>query len=176
MTLAVGIATRHGVWIGADSGTTADNATDRSYEPKIFRKSGWLIAGSGEWRVMDLVRYACDLPRPGENPHRTLCIDVKSELEKTFTEHGFDLKTDDEGTPYAPYFLLFSDGHMLWQIDHEGHAERRMVTTIGTGADYALGWLDRSDLGPAPDRVKAVLRATSKRYGMLQAPFTVEKA
>jgi hypothetical protein len=154
-----------------------DHATTRCVEPKLFRKSDWLICGAGNWRVIELMRYACDLPRPGSDPHRTLCLDVRAEFDKACTEHGFELALDDaDGEPHQPYWFLFSDGEHLWQIDYSGHAERLSVAAIGTGAEYALGWLARSDVGSPSERIKGALRATAARYGMLTGPYPVEAA
>ena len=97
MTLAIGLATSRGVWIGTDSGTTADEATEVCSAPKLWRSNGWLVASAGNWRASEIMRYDVEFPRPGNNPHRTLCMDLNTDLQKAFERNDWTLKVDDKG-------------------------------------------------------------------------------
>lgn len=178
MTLCVGLSTSRGVWIGTDSGSTADDVTEVATCPKIWRNNGWLIASAGNWRALEIMRYDLDFPNPGNNPHRALCMDLQTSLGQAFERNDFTLKTNDDGdvTDDSAYWILAARDGALWYIDYEGHAERMKRYAIGTGAAYAMGIIDSSDLGSAEKRIRRAMVESAKRYRCLIGPYTIEKA
>lgn len=178
MTLVIGLSTSRGVWIGADSGSTAGNATEICTSPKIWRSNDWLVASAGNWRALEIMRYDLEFPSPGQYPHRTLCMDLNNLLRQAFERNDWSLKIDENGDvdEVNAYTIICGYGDSLFQIDHDGHVERMRRAAIGTGTEYALGILDSSDLGSAEKRIRKALVQTAKRYRCLIGPYLVEKA
>lgn len=177
MTLCVGVTTRKGVWIGVDSGSSGDDATISVPEPKLFRANGWLVACCGDWRVIDVIKYAVDFPDIGANPHKSLCIDLNAEIIRRFKEHEIEIKLPgDDDAVGSEYEMLVSDGEKLWYIDQTGHAEQHYASAIGQGEEYALGIIDGSNIDDPVLKIKEAFKATAKRYRCLISPYLVEKA
>ncbi len=178
MTLCIGLSTSRGVWIGADSGSTAEGATDVCSAPKIWRSNGWLVASAGNWRALEIMRYDLEFPNPGHNPHRTLCMDFSNLLSQSFERNSWELIKDEDGEVKVgnDYYILAGYGDSLYQIDYYGHVEKMKRAAIGTGADYALGIIDGSDLGSAEKRIRKAMVQTAKRYRCLIGPYLVDKA
>ena len=178
MTLCVGLATARGVWIGADSGSTIEEATEVCTHTKLWRSNGWLVASAGNWRALEIIRYDLDFPKKFDEPHRALCMDLQTDIAKAFERNNFELKKNDEGdvtTEEAYYILAARDGH-LYFVEYTGHVERQRRYAIGTGADYAMGLIDSSDLGSAEKRIRRAMVQSAKRYRSLIGPYTIDKA
>lgn len=178
MTLCLGISTSRGVWIGADSGTTADGATEICTAPKIWRSNGWLVASAGIWRALEIIRYDVEFPPPSNSPHRALCMDLHTRLTQAFERNDWELTKNDEGdvTVENSYYILAGYGDDLFQIDFTGHVERMRRAAIGVGSEYALGLLDASELGSAEKKLRKTFVTTAKRYRELVGPYNIDKA
>ncbi len=178
MTICLGLSTARGVWIGCDSGSTSDNATEVCTAPKMWRSNGWLVASAGNWRALEIMRYDLEFPNPGQNPHRTLCMEMNTALGQAFERNDWELIKDASGEVELgnAFWILAGYGDALFQIDYFGHVERIKRGAIGTGTEYALGILDASDLGSAEKRIRKTMVQTAKRYRCLISPYLVEKA
>ncbi len=178
MTLCLGLSTNRGVWIGADSGTTLDEATEICSTPKIWRSNGWLVAVAGNWRAQEIMRYELEFPKNFYNAHKALCLDLNSDLQKAFERNDWTLKQDDKGEIDVTdaYTILAGHKDALFYIDHTGHVEKVKRAAIGTGSEYACGILDASELGSAETRIKKAFTTVSKRYRMIVGPYVIEKA
>src|SRR5678816_2583209 len=178
MTLCIGLSTSRGVWIGADSGSTADDVTEVVSCPKIWRNNGWLIGCAGNWRALEIMRYDLEFPNPGTNPHRALCMDLNTSLKQSFERNEWTIKVDSDGETDESdaYWILAARDNALWYIDYNGHVERMKRCAIGTGAAYAMGIIDSSDLGSAEKRIRRAMVQSAKRYRCLIGPYSVEKA
>lgn len=177
MTLVLGLSTSRGVWIGADSGSTIDEATEICGAPKIWRSNGWLVASAGNWRAQEIMRYDLDFPSPGQNPHKTLCMDLNTLLSQAFERNNWTLKFDDdhEIDETDAYSIIAGYKDALFAIDYNGHVERVRRAAIGTGTEYALGILDSSELGSAEKRLRKAFVQTAKRYRMIVSPYLIER-
>lgn len=177
MTLCIGVTTRKGVWIGIDSGSSGNEATISVPEPKMFRANGWLVGCCGDWRVIDVIKYAVNFPDIGNNPHKALCTELNSELITRFKEHDIEIKLpgDDDGTG-SEYEMLISDGEKLWYVDQTGHAEQHRTSAIGSGEEYALGLIDGSNIDDPVLKIKEAFKTTAHRYRAIISPFRIEKA
>jgi hypothetical protein len=179
LTLCVALATSRGVWIGADSGSTLEHATEVCRQPKVWRTAnGWLVASAGNWRALEIMRYDLEFPSPTGNLHRALCMDLQTSLAQAFERNNFELKKDSEGdvTVEEAYDLLVAHGNDLFSIDYTGHTEPVKRAAIGTGAEYALGLIDHCDLGSPERRIRKALVTAAKRYRCLIGPYVIERA
>ncbi len=178
MTLCLGLATSRGVWVGCDSGSTCGDATELCTAPKIWRSNGWLVASAGNWRALEIMRYDLEFPSPGQNPHRTLCMEFNTLLGQAFERNDWELKFDAEGEIDVSnaYNIITGYGDALFTIDYAGHVERVRRAAIGTGTDYALGLIDGSELGSAEKRLRKAFVQTAKRFRMLIGPYCIERA
>lgn len=178
MTLCIALSTNRGIWIGTDSGSSTDEITDICSHPKLWRSNGWLVASAGNWRALEIIRYDLEFPNPYGNHHRALCMDLNTELTKAFERNNYEMKRNGDGdvVEEEAHYILAARDNKLFYIDYDGHAEQMKRYAIGTGATYAMGIIDASDLGSAERRLKKSFVATAKRFRSIVGPFPVEKA
>lgn len=179
MTLLVGVASRKGVWIGADSGSVSDPYAISVPEPKVWRSGAWIVACGGDWRALELVRHAAklpDAPKTVGDAHKVVCLDVIDAIQKAFDERGFDGSADENGAPKWTMLLgvrTLSGAPMLFNVQCD-HPEQLRHTALGTGEEFALGVLAANAERAPADRVRHALRATRQHYGILLPPYRVE--
>lgn len=180
MTLLVGVATRKGVWIGADSGSVAGAYAVRVPEPKVWKTSnGWIVGGCGDWRALELVKYTVQFPDPPKSvneAHRTIAVDVVDEINKALEARGFSEEPEDDGS--AGWTLMLatrcaSRAPVLFHLEDE-HPEQHRSLALGAGEEYALGVLSQNAHLSPERRVRATLNATRKHYGILLPPYRIE--
>lgn len=177
MTLLVGVATRKGVWIGADSGSVAETYAISVPEPKVWKASGWIVAMAGNWRALDVVRYAVRMPKRPERAtdlHRTIAIELLDAIRAAFSARGVESGDDDATRWYMLVGTRTAHGGALFSLDATESVERLPIATIGLGDEFARGVLgERSDLEPAA-RIRHTFKRTRELYGNLRPPYRVE--
>jgi hypothetical protein len=179
LTLLVGVSTRKGVWIGADSGSVSDPYSVAVPEPKVWRAGDWIVACGGDWRALELVRHATKFPHAPKSvydAHKVVCLDVLDACQKAFDERGYDGSPDEDNVP--KWFMLLgvrtaTRTPMLFNVQCD-HAEQQRSTAIGTGEEFALGVLAANTERSPEQRVRHALGAARKHYGILLPPFRVE--
>lgn len=180
MTLLVGVATRKGVWIGADSGSVADSYAVSVPEPKVWNTGkGWIAAVAGDWRALELVKHTVDWPAPPRSvheAHRVVAIDVLDEIGKAFAARGFDGGESDEDG--AKWWLLLgtrtaSRAPVMFYVE-ANHPEQHRQIAVGMGEQFAMGVLAANTERAPEARVRHALTATREHYGCLLPPFRVE--
>ena len=179
MTLLVGVATRKGVWIGADSGSVANSYAVAVPEPKVWNTGkGWIAAVAGDWRALELVRHTVAWPAPpktAHDAHRTVAIDVADEIGKAFDARGFDGGEDkEEPTWWLLLGTRTASGSPVLFYFEANHAEQHTHQAVGAGEEFALGVLSQNAHMNPERRVRATLAATRKHYGVLLPPYRVE--
>ncbi len=171
MTLLVGIADKRKVWIGADSASVSENFAVAVPEAKVFKKDGWLIAGAGDWRALEIVRYYVRLPNvPTQTElHRSLCIGFSAAIEKGFSDNNY--KPEDE----TDFTLLVGVGNSLFHWS-SSHAEQHSFTAVGIGEEFAIGYLEAKHGTRTPSEViRETMKATRKYYGgSIRPPYRIE--
>lgn len=179
MTLLVGVATRKGVWIGADSGSVGGGYSLAVPEPKVWHSGAWLVAIGGAWRALELVRHAVKMPAAPHSvadAHKVVCLDVLDEIRTTFASRGYDPEpAEDEAAAW--YMLLGvrcgSGTPALYYVEDD-HAERLACAAVGQGEEYALGRLSGNAHMDPGARVRDTLKATRERFGLIRPPYRVE--
>lgn len=180
MTLLVGVTTRKGVWIGADSGSVADTFSISVPTRKVWKAGAWIVGMAGQWRALELVQHACRLPAPPvtyADAHRTVAIDVLDALHSTFRERAFEYSDEDAETRW--YMLLGTRAKhdrrpMLFAVYSDDHCEQVTSAALGLGDEYARAVIDeRQDFEPA-QRLRHALKRTARLYTALRSPYRVE--
>ena len=137
MTTILGVQTKNGFTIAADSQVTLD---DRAYihssMPKIVQVGDYVIAGSGNSRYCDVVLFAWEPPvYDGSEPYKFMVSKFIPELRKVHESTGYTLKDDDTFS-----FIVGLDGR-LFQVseDYSVIVTETNVYGIGSGSSYAIG-------------------------------------
>jgi hypothetical protein len=180
LTLLVGVATRKGVWIGADSGSIGGTFSQAVPEPKVWRDGAWLVSVGGSWRALELVRHAVKMPtapRSVADAHKVVCLDVLDEIRTAFTARGYAPEPGEDDA--AAWYMLLGvrcalRGQPVLFYVEDDHAESVPCAAVGQGEEYALGRLSgNAHMDPAA-RVRDTLKATRERFGLIRPPYRVE--
>lgn len=177
----VGVATRKGVWIGADSGSVAGEFSRSVPEPKVWKAGEWIVACAGSWRALELMKYTVKLPRAPKlvsDLHRVICIDVVDEIRKAFSARGVADAVELDSEDGAAWLALIgvrtpSGGCALYYLEAE-HAERVSEYAVGLGDEFAMGVLSCTRQTPPALRLRNAFNRTRAHYGALRSPFRVE--
>lgn len=137
MTTILGVQSKNGFTIAADSQVTAD---DRAYihnsMPKIVEVGDYVIAGAGNSRYCDVVLFGWEPPKyDGTAEYKFIVSTFIPELKKVHEGTGYTLKDDDTFS-----FLVGLNGR-LFQVseDYSVILTNTNVYGIGSGSSYAIG-------------------------------------
>lgn len=162
MTCVVGLKTKDGVLIGADSQATGGH--DRSFrsDPKVFRNGAMIIGYTSSFRMGQLLEYNLTLPprEIGQDLMRYMCVPFIDAVRTALKQAGFG--KIDNGVETGGTFIVGFEGE-LFDIRDDYQVARCVdgYTAVGSGFAYALGVLHATK-GEAPEgRVRKALEAAS---------------
>ena len=129
--------------IAADTQTTGYGLkADCSPMGKIAQNGKYLVSAAGLVRGMNLIQHAFVAPNPSrsKNLDKFMVNSFIPALRKTFTNSGYDVKSDGLPASFENDFIIAVNG-TLYFID-EGYGLERTKDKLyctGTGATLALG-------------------------------------
>lgn len=174
MTCIIGLETKDGVILGADSRIMAghEHGALRRESGKLSRVSNHLIATTGAARLADVVRHHLELARyEGGLVHRHGVKVIVPALRKMLAEH---LPERDKDMSMR---LLIGVGGQVLEIDalfHVEHIDRGYVAA-GSGGEVALGALYASAHLPPRRRVRLALEAAAAHLTGVGGPFVIKE-
>lgn len=169
MTCVAGLVHDGKVYLGGDSAAVLDNDLAVRNDPKVFRDGPYVIGFSGSFRVGQLARHAFDPPDPPiKNLTEFMVTTFVDSLRDTLKTGNVNELPDDTSLLVGVRGQLFEVG-ADWQIGEycDGY------TSIGCGANLAIGSL-YSTAGMAPrTRIQTALGAAERGSAGVRGPFTV---
>ena len=172
MTCIIGLETKNGVMLGADSAVSNGGECSVKRHGKIHRVSNHLIGVSGTSRVDDVIRYHLKLPRYESGPvHRHMTTVVCPALTSAIREHFSEWNDKDIGR----WYFVIGVGGAVFEVDRTGHAGhyRRGYVTAGCGSTVALGAMYATHGMPPRRRIRLALEAAAEHLEGVRAPFTI---
>ena len=147
MTTIIGIETKQGVLLAADS-LTSDIRLGKRYkheaQPKISEVGQYLIAGSGNSFVCDLIQNSWKPIHPNakekKNLFKFLISKVAPTMRKLVEDAGYEAPENPDGPDYT--FLIAINGELfeMWD-DFSPLKTEHGFYGIGSGSSFALGAL-----------------------------------
>jgi hypothetical protein len=172
VTCIVGIETRVGVLLGADSmgGDTTYWTALTTAEPKVFRSGEYVLGFTTSFRMGDLLRYHLALPPPERRPlHRHLVTHVVPAIRECLKGGGF--ATTKEGAETGGDFLLGVAGQFFHiRGDYSVQRAQHGYDSAGSGAQTALGALAVARGAPRT-RLRSALAAAERHNMGVRGPF-----
>ena len=187
MTCIVGYIDELGekIIIGSDSAMTAGGTLRKAKKPKVFIKVDeseeheFIFGVSGDFRIMDLLRYKFDIPIKSDN------ITTEKYIHTEFIDALIDCtkgnlySTNDKGQEnFDSHIMVGTDTGNLFVI--EGNFQIIQVTdsyaAIGSGRDFALGSLHTTKhLYFTPEeRVHKAIEAACEYSTTVEQPIIIE--
>lgn len=156
MTTIIGISNQNGAVIAGDSKIstidTAGYASQTNTLPKGMSKvvelGDYIIGASGDLRAINLIQHAFHPTKPPQNAKKLAAHIINKfipELRQTFDDHGYSTPTKDSGNHVAEHsstILVAAKGQIFCiDGDYSVMGETSGIYAIGTGCQYALGYL-----------------------------------
>lgn len=174
MTCIVGVETKRGILLGADSlgGESTYWTATTSAEPKVFRIGPYVLGFTTSFRMGDLLRYHAALPEPPAGAralHRHMVVKVVPVLRATLKDHGF--ATTRDGGEVGGDFLIGVRG-ALFHVQSNYAVQRATFgyDAAGCGAQSALGALSCAK-GVPRARLRAALEAAERHNMGVRGPW-----
>jgi ATP-dependent protease HslVU (ClpYQ) peptidase subunit len=169
MTCIVGIEQDGYIIMGGDASCN-DSEGDGiliQKEPKVFKRSEYVIGFAGSFRVGAILRYIAKFPKvPNRALDRMMVTEFSAAIRNCFKEEDLD----------ADWTALVGIRDKLYCIEPDFHIWRHKepYAAIGSGAQVALGALYAlsTDLTPR-QRVEIALKAAEKFVGSVRGPWTL---
>lgn len=176
MTCIVGIISKGGVFIGADSG--AFNEDDLSYnlrkDEKVFMKGNMIIGFCSSFRMGQLLRYKLKVPKHPENmddmKYMTTCF-IDS-VKECFRDNDYDDFKEDDCNFMVGYngklYVILQDFQVCNSIEN--------YAALGSGESIAMGALHATQEVEDPlKRLEIALNAAENHSMAVKRPFNFMK-
>ena len=177
MTCIVGVVEGDTVYIGADSAGVASYELTIRRDKKVFRNGEFLIAGTGSFRMIQLLRYAFVPPAysPTEDLERYMATTFIDAIRECFKKGGLAQKNSEQET-YSGAFLIGVAGR-LFHIEQDYQVGEALAgyDAAGCGGDIANGVLYATPDMQGCKRVELALRAAEQHSAGVRGPFHIEK-
>jgi hypothetical protein len=182
MSVAVGVETDGGVWLGADSCVSFDGLQDVA-GGKLVNKGSWAAAVVGYGRTDQLIRHELSIPGPVSDEHvmSWAITSLVPALRQLASEHGpwvpiLDADDLDERLQKVGFQALVAAAGVLLHVDEAFcvHRSNRGYFAIGAGGEVALGALYATHPLDARNRCMVAVRAAAQWCGGVLEPVELQ--
>lgn len=171
MTCIVGIETRTGVILGADSLSASDYVQQTARIPKLFRVGPYLFGFTTSFRMGDLLRHQLELPPPPKTRlHRHIVKAVIPILRECLREGGF-LSSKDGAEVGGEFLLAVGGGLFHVASDYQVGQSAFGYDAAGGGQAVALGALAVTAGQTPRRRLRLALEAAERHCMGVRRPW-----
>jgi len=167
------------VWMGADSGGTDGHSIHSRVDRKVFSVGDYLIAGTGSYRMIQLLMYGdhsfnlskLKPPRKKEDMHKFMVTKFVPLIRQIFAKGGFSSSTEGEEAFYGGFLVGIKDSLFCVETDfHVGEYARYVAG--GSGHDFCMGALSVCwDCGfPPEEALESALNCAALYCTSVQGP------
>lgn len=175
MTCIVGLVEEGNVYMGGDSVGVAGWQLTVRKDSKVFRVGEFLLAGTGSFRMLQLLRYAFVAPDydPSTELERYMAVEFVNALRQCFKDGGFAEKKNEQES--GGHFLVGVRGRLFYiEADYQVGESLCGYDAVGCGADVALGVLYATPDMQPKKRVELALRGAEQHNAGVRGPFSIE--
>ncbi len=176
MTCVVGIETKTGAIIGADSFIGSSAYADSKASAKVFSHNGWTIGVAGSARFANLLEHVFEWPQAPKTDDMGAVVRVAIDIGKAAAADDLCFSASSGQRSLESEVMLVAAGRIYTGASNLGmYRSRRGYAAIGSGDQYALGALHATKDHPPRDRVLAALRAAAAHATTVVGPFRILK-
>lgn len=180
MTCIVALEHDGAAWIGSDSFAGTEAWADTLDRPKLFRRSGLVIAFAGSFRSAAIFQHQVRFRRrrPREDAHRYLVTCVAGSIRRSFAKEGANIRSEGHADEADNDWIVCTGGE-VWSIQPDYSAVRssRGYAAAGAGYAFALGALAAQPKSADPrKRLLRALAIAAEWCPAVRGPFYVERA
>ena len=184
MTCIVGLATKHGVYIGGDSAGIAGLSLNHRADEKVFINGGFVFGFTSSFRMGQVLRYAFKPPviTKGQSLPQFMATTFVDAVRESFKAHGF-LKNINGEESGGTFIVGYKNKLFTIENDFQVAEQRLPYHAVGCGDQVALGALFtavkdnnsyQSNPTAARNTVVIALKAAECFNAGVRAPFIVK--
>lgn len=174
MTCIVGVETKTGAYIGADSFIGSATYADSKASAKVFSRNGWTIGVAGSARFANLLEHVFEWPQAPTTDDMGAVVRVAIDIGKAAAADDLCFSASSGQRSLESELMLVAAGHIYTGASNLGmYRSRRGYAAIGSGDQYALGALHATKDQPPRARVLAALRAAAAHASTVTGPFRI---
>lgn len=174
MTCVIGLKTKDGILMGADSAGVSGRDLRIRTMPKVFQNGKFMIGYTTSFRMGQLLQFQFDPPTQDEkiSDEKFMCGDFINAVRKCFKDGGFS--EIDKNVEEGGIFIVAYKGK-LYKIhgDFQVGIEQDDFTVCGCGEDYALGALKVTQKLLPRERIKLALETAEYFSAGVRRPFII---
>jgi ATP-dependent protease HslVU (ClpYQ) peptidase subunit len=173
MSVAVGVESEGGVWLGADSAISEGQLVDVS-GGKIIKRGSYAIASVGYARAEQVLAHYLDIPGPTSDEHvMSWAVTSLVPALKELAEEREPWPGDDDDVGWS---LLVGTCGVVLSIgsDYAVHRSQRGYQAIGSGSHVALGALYATHPLDARNRCMVAVKAAAQWCGGVLEPVELQ--
>jgi hypothetical protein len=177
ITCSIGLIDGNYIYMGSDSGATADDWVERRKTPKVFIKDDFIVCHAGSFKFAEIFQYSFVIPKHPKNMSTEIYMKSKfiNSLQGYLAAYGAVLNDFERGIPGLSFLIGYQNQLFDINLDlHVGILEKPYAA-IGSGAAVALGSLySTEDLEPEY-RIEKALEASAYYNNTVYPPFHIMK-
>lgn len=176
MTCIVGVVENGTVYIGGDSaGSNSIHQLTIRKDKKVFRNGDFLIAGTGPFRLIQLLRYSFEPPkRETDDIERYMATTFVDAIRECFKAGGYAWKSSERESFEGKFLIGYQNRLFIIEGDYQVEEATYPYNAVGSGTDVALGVLYATPDIQAMKRVELALKAAEQHNTTVRAPFHIE--
>jgi len=177
MTCIIGLEQDGKVYVGADSlvGNGGWARKELVPNPKIFQKHEIIIAGTGDLRAMQIVKYLINIDHPKKFDEEYVIKNISEIIRLKFKDIGYSEIKDNCEKSFTYLLVAYKD--KMFKINGQYAVSRRKdgLICLGAGEDFAFGAMKAFENLEPENRIRKSLEIASYYSGAVMEPFTVLK-
>jgi len=178
MTCIIGLLDKSSVYIGGDTFGSNGHYGHPTDHSKVFRVGKFVIGGTTSFRMLDILEFSFDPPKPyyNDDMDRYMRTTFINKVRQALKDGGFN-KTKDTWCEIGGNFLV-GYGDRLWEVQSDYSVlNREPYAAVGSGYEVALGSLfTTQDIALSPEeRIEKALDAASHFIVSVRGPYNILK-
>lgn len=174
MTCIVGLETKDGIIMGADSGAVSGWSIYATRLRKVFRTNGFLIGYTSSFRMGQILQYELEVEeqKRKQSDLEYLATTFVDAVRECLGDGGF--KQVKEEKDIGGQFLVGYRGK-LYEVHSDFQVNSSMdgYTSVGCGGDFALGNMWNSKKLLPKTRVTQALKAATHFSACVCGPYNI---
>ena len=174
MTCVVGIETKAGAIIGADSFIGSSAYADAKVSAKVYSRNGWTVGVAGSARFANLLEHVFKWPKAPTTDDMGAVVRLAVDIAKAVSGDDLCFSTSSGQRSLESELMIVVAGRIYTSGSNLGvYRSRRGYAAIGSGDQYALGALHATRGQPPRARVVTALRAAAAHTPTVAGPFRI---
>jgi len=176
MTCIIGLEQDGKVYVGADSFVGEEwTRKEQAINPKIFKKNGMLIAGTGEARALQIAKYLVEFDEVEKFDEQYVVENIAEKIRLKFKDIGYSEIKDNREKSATHFLIAYKDKMFVISGGYALTRSKDGITCMGAGEEFAYGAMKALENLKPENRIKKSLEIASYYSNYVFPPFVIMK-